>query len=280
MFMYSMRRVIFLSVVLMLQGAFLYGQLVFPGAEGFGANHRSAYSGSAEPRILIVNSLLDTEEGSEGEGKGTLRWCLSRSYPRIILFEVGGTIRLERALEIESPYVLVAGQTAPSPGILLTTSSLIVRTHHVLLQHISFRPGDDPEGSNAHGRDCIALYTGSNYVSIDHCTLLWALDENFSTNGMGESLSNITVSNCLIAQGLNYSISPDGAHSKGMLIAVNTYGISILKNLVAHHDDRNPLLSGGTDTEVINNVFYNANLEINTYTEANIHWFYDFYDIE
>jgi len=255
----NMKRLTWLAAVMVLQFSLLNAQLVFPGAEGFGAAHRSAYSGSAQPRILVVNSLLDNNQGSEAEGKGTLRWCLTRSYPRIVLFEVGGTIHLDDILEIEDPYLLVAGQTAPSPGILVTTSTVVIRTHHVLFQHLSFRAGDDPDGSKPESRDCIAIFTGDCHdITIDHCSMLWGIDENFSTWGIGDPINNITVSNCIIAQALNYSISPDGGHSKGLLIGYATRNISILKNLIAHNWDRNPLLQGGTESEVINNLIYNT----------------------
>ena len=254
-----MKRLISLTIALMIQGALIYAQLVFPGAEGFGADHRSAYDGFSEPRILYVNSLLDTNEGDESEGKGTLRWCLTRDYPRIVLFEVGGTIQLEENLEIHNPYLLVAGQSAPSPGILITTCTVVIQTHHVLFQHLSFRAGDDPDGSKPESRDCVAIFGDNCHdIAIDHCTMLWALDENFSTWGMGNYITNITVSNCIIAQGLNYSISPDGGHSKGLLIGYLTRNISVLKNFIAHNDDRNPLMQGGAEAEVINNLMYNS----------------------
>ncbi len=254
-----MKRIAIITLALILQGALVHGQLVFPGAEGFGASHRSAYSGSNEPRILIVNSLLDNNEGNEQNGTGTLRWCLTRTYPRIVLFEVGGTIHLESVLDVEHPYLLVAGQSAPSPGIMLTTSTVVVQTHHVLLQHLSFRAGDDPEGSKPESRDCLALYSGACHdITVDHCSMLWGVDENFSVWGGGDPVDNITLSNSILAQGLNYSISPDGAHSKGFLIGYGTRQISVLKNFIAHNDDRNPLMQGGSESELINNLIYNG----------------------
>ncbi len=254
-----MKRIVIFALALILPGILIHAQLVFPGAEGFGASHRSAYGGSVEPRILIVNSLLDNNEGNEQNGTGTLRWCLTRTYPRIVLFEVGGTIRLESVLDVEHPYLLVAGQSAPSPGILITTSTVVIQTHHVLLQHLAFRAGDDPEGSKPESRDCLALYSGACHdITVDHCSMLWGVDENFSVWGGGDPVDNITLSNSILAQGLNYSISPDGAHSKGFLIGYGTRQISVLKNFIAHNDDRNPLMQGGSESELINNLIYNG----------------------
>ncbi len=179
-----MKRIVIFALALILPGILIHAQLVFPGAEGFGASHRSAYGGSVEPRILIVNSLLDNNEGNEQNGTGTLRWCLTRTYPRIVLFEVGGTIRLESVLDVEHPYLLVAGQSAPSPGILITTSTVVIQTHHVLLQHLAFRAGDDPEGSKPESRDCLALYSGA--VTISPSIIVPCYGEWMRTSVSGE----------------------------------------------------------------------------------------------
>ena len=66
-------------------------QKIFPGATGFGTDSRGAYAGSSTPSVLYVNTL-DGGNFSTSDTSGTLKWCLSRDYPRIILFMVGGII--------------------------------------------------------------------------------------------------------------------------------------------------------------------------------------------
>ncbi len=80
--------------------------LAFPGAVGWAAHT----VGGRDGRIIAVTTLA-------GDGPGSLRAALAATEPRIIVFEVGGVIDLERrTLRIESPNVTIAGQTAPSPG--------------------------------------------------------------------------------------------------------------------------------------------------------------------
>lgn len=254
-----MRTVMILLAILLFAESELLSQNAFPGAEGFGAKTRSAYGGSTPPKILFVNSLQDTDSGNETNGKGTLRWCLTRSYPRIVLFEVGGTIVLEDIIKVDDPFLFVAGQSAPSPGILIINATIVIKTHDVLFQHLSIRAGDNQNGSDPKGRDCIALFSANcNNVIIDHCSLLWAVDENISIWGDGTPIGNFTISKCIIAQGLHHSIHPEGEHSKGLLVGYRTQNVSILKNFIAHNDDRNPLLQGGSVSEIINNIIYNG----------------------
>ena len=64
-------------------------------------------------RIVRVTTLAK-------DGPGSLAEALAAKGPRIVVFEVGGAIDLERStLEISEPFVTIAGQTAPSPGITL-----------------------------------------------------------------------------------------------------------------------------------------------------------------
>ena len=64
------------------------GQKIFPGAVGYGTESRGAYTGSATPTILIVDTLF---AGSlkTGENRGSFEWAIRQTYPRIIIFEVG-----------------------------------------------------------------------------------------------------------------------------------------------------------------------------------------------
>ena len=60
-------------------------------------------------RIVKVTTLAK-------DGPGSLAAALAEKGKRVIVFEVGGAIDLERSsLSITEPYVTIAGQTAPSP---------------------------------------------------------------------------------------------------------------------------------------------------------------------
>ena len=201
----------------------------------------------------------------DAEGEGSFRDAMTRDIEgdgRIVVFEVGGVIDLSETggeLDPESDNMIVAGQTAPGPGITLIKGTFEIDGENVVVQHIRSRagtetaPGASGEGDAA---DSIAIADGSSNVVVDHCTASWGTDENLSC---GDTASDVTFSNNLIAHGLAApGLHPDGEeHSNGTLVGHDTEGMAILGNLYAHDNDRNPRLKGGTRSVVANNVVYN-----------------------
>jgi hypothetical protein len=220
---------------------------VFPGAQGFGTETKAGRSG----KVIKVTNLNDS-------GSGSLRAAIEASGPRIIVFEVSGTIKLASDLKIKDPYVTIAGQTAPSPGITLRGAALAVHTHDVLAQHLRIRVGDDSSGPSPGSRDGIRI-TGSlgdvYRVVFDHLSVSWAIDE---TGSSPYEPHEVTISNSILGEALNNSIHPQGNHSKGFLVREGTQNISMVGNLIAHNHDRNPRVTGDTKMVALNNVFYNG----------------------
>ncbi|HKJ84456.1 MAG TPA: right-handed parallel beta-helix repeat-containing protein [Spirochaetia bacterium] len=227
---------------------------VFPGAEGFGSTTIAGRGGD----LIRVTNL-------NASGPGSLEAALTANGRRTVIFEVGGIIELSNSIHISDPYLTVAGQTAPSPGITLTGAGIVVGTHDVLIQHIRVRPGDTPDGEEAENRDGISVVgdrrggTPVYNVVIDHCSVSWAIDEGMST--WYEGVRDITFSNNLIAENLSESLHPKGEHSKGLLIGDHSRRISVIRNVFAHNMRRNPLLKGDTSTIVANNLIYNGGTE-------------------
>ena len=92
--------------------------------------------GGAGGRVIKVTNL-------NANGEGSFRAALEAEGPRIIVFEVGGVIDLEKKqIKVKNPYVTIAGQTAPSPGITIIRGGITFNTHDVIMQHIFFRMGD------------------------------------------------------------------------------------------------------------------------------------------
>ena len=225
-----------------------------PGVVGFGSKtiggsgrHRSP----AATRVVRVRSLADS-------GRGTLRECLSMRIPRTCIFDVSGEIRLRSMLSIRSPFITIAGQTAPSPGVTITNGGIKVQTHNVVIQHLAIRPGDSRNGPKAIDRDAIAIGAAAprsaHHVVLDHLSLTWAVDENAST--WSPTTHHVTISNSLIAEGLQNSIHPKGPHSKGLLIGNGSRFITVALNALAFNDERNPYLKPGSSTEFVNNFVY------------------------
>ncbi len=218
----------------------------------------------------------------EPDGPGSLQAALDTQGPRVIVFEVGGVIDLgAKPLLVRNPYVTVAGQTAPSPGITLIRGWLSIETHDVVVQHLRVRPG---EAGQAVGwePDGIATYSAHNVI-IDHCSLSWAVDENLSASGprfegatpdewrLGTS-HRVTFSRNIVAEGLSNSTHKNGEHSKGSLIHDNATEILIWGNLYASNVDRNPLFKGGARGAIVNNFVANPGRYAVSYGLVHSEW--------
>ena len=233
---------------------FIQAQPVFPGATGFGVDSPAGRGG----QIIRVTNL-------DAEGPGSLRAALRAKGPRIVVFEVGGVIDLNRkGIRISEPFLTIAGQTAPSPGITLIRAGLAIDTHDILIQHIRVRPGDSGQPKKSGWEpDGIATSGGEVFnVTIDHCSISWAVDENLSasgprTEGPAATSHKVTFSNCIIAEGLDDSSHAKGPHSKGSLIHDFCRDIAIIGNLYAHNGQRNPYFKAHTTGAIVNNVIYN-----------------------
>jgi pectate lyase len=245
----------------------------FPGAVGWAAETRGGRGGA----ILRVTNL-------NAAGPGSLRAALEMRGPRIVVFEVGGVIDLGlTTLTIEEPFLTIAGQTAPSPGITIIRGGIDLRTHDVIIRHIRVRTGVSGQGRRS-GWEADALSTiGAHNVIIDHCTMTWALDENLSASGPRFTGStpedwrrgtshNITFSYNLLAEGIAHGSHPKGEHSKGSLIHDNATGILIYRNVYAHNYERNPLLKGGVHAAVVNNLIFNPGAQAIHYNLMDLEW--------
>jgi hypothetical protein len=163
---------------------------------------------------------------------------------------------------VTEPYLTIAGQTAPDPGITLLRGSLAIETHDAVIQHLSVRPGDAGRPrKSGWSPDGIAVNAASNVI-IDHCSATWAVDENLSASGpryQGPAATShdVTVRHCIIAEGLDNSSHEKGPHSKGSLIHDCCRNIAVIANLYAHNVDRNPYFKAETTGVIVNNLIYN-----------------------
>lgn len=253
--------------------SFAQDQIAFPGAVGPAAQTIGGGGG----QILRVTTLAS-------DGPGSLKAAIETQGPRIIVFEVGGVIDMERTnLTIAEPFLTIAGQTAPGPGITIIRSGIDVRTHDVIIRHLRVYTGVDGQPKRS-GWEADAISTVSaNNVIVDHCTLLWAIDENMSASGprfTGKTLEewregtsrNITFSNNLAAEGLADASHPKGEHSKGSLIHDNVTGMVFYRNLWAHNVERSPLIKGGGQALMVNNFIYNPQHRAVHYNLMNLEW--------
>ncbi len=251
----------------------------FPGAEGYGA----ASVGGRGGEIIEVTNLNDS-------GPGSFRAAVSASSRRIAVFRVAGTIEVKSRIDIQYPYLTIAGQTALGDGILLKGTDegggqmLRIRTHDVIIRYLRIRSG--AHGKPGRGQINVSLSpipaNGNRYgdiynIVLDHLSLSWSLNENISIHrNVPEddstvwetypTISDISVQHCLTAEGL-YPHST-GIQTGGERIARNGKSVynggmgvsrlSIHRNVFANTSHRNPGL-GCKSARVINNVMYNWN---------------------
>ncbi len=224
-------------------------------AQSFGA----ATPGGRGGKIVRVTTLM-------ANGDGSFAAALGAKGPRIIVFEVGGVIDLAgKALALREPFVTIAGQTAPAPGITLIKGTLNIMTHDVIIQHLAVRPGEAGRAKKSGWEaDGISGVGGSNVI-VDHCSCTWATDENLTASGErfggGDSVEDwraktshhVTFSNCIIAEALSKSTHGKGEHSKGSLLHDNATFLTVVGNLYASNTERNPLAKGGVHAVIVNN---------------------------
>ena len=245
----------------------------FPGAVGWAAETQGGRGG----KIIRVTNL-------NAAGPGSLRAAVEAKGPRIVVFEVAGVIDLGRtSLDITEPYLTIAGQTAPSPGITIIRGGVDLRAHDVIVRHIRIRTGVDGQAKLS-GWEADAFSTiGAYNVIVDHCTMTWALDENLSASGprfTGKTVEDwrkgtshkITFSYNLLAEGIANGSHPKGEHSKGSLIHDNATDILIYRNIYAHNVERSPLLKGGVHAAVVNNIIYDPGKRAVHYNLMALEW--------
>jgi len=224
----------------------------FPGAEGFGSDTVGGRGG----RVMIVSQLGD-------DGPGSLRACAEAAGPRTCVFRTGGIITLNSSIEIEHPFVTIAGQTAPGDGILIRTNpdtakaAVKVQTHDVVIRYLRVRPGASYVEGDTQDALTIAHSSKDVYnVIIDHSSFSWASDE---VTQSWYAAHDVTFQWNIISEGLdciNHSKGCD--HSKGLLMgSQGSHSFSVHHNVFAHHSERNPRMATTGVSDIVNNVIYN-----------------------
>ena len=195
----------------------------FPGAECCGATTPGGRGG----RVLFVTNLNDS-------GPGSFRTACEAEGPRIVVFRVSGTIELKNPITVRTPYLTIAGQSAPGDGICLRNAAFGIATHDVVVRFLRSRLGDESRRED----DCIDLLHGARNCVLDHCSATWSVDECLSLSG---DVQDCTIQWCLIGESLNQSIHAKGKHGYGSLARANG-PVSWHHNLWIHNDGRNPRL--------------------------------------
>lgn len=247
----------------------------FAGAEGFGAAARGG-NGGREWRVTTLEDDVDRPP------RGSLRWAVGQHGPRIVRFDVAGTIRLDGPLEVDEPYLTIDGSDAPGDGICLSDHSFVVRDcHDVVVRFVRFRRGDvttlalnrrkkreRPTGSG--DLDCVELRDAQSLL-FDHCSLSWSNDELFGIT----RCRDVTIQWCLLAEPLsNPALHPYGDnHAYGINSSAATLSIHhclfarfVMRGPQFEANDVRPSTDYDPKFEVVNNVVFDYQRSGSRYT--------------
>jgi pectate lyase len=199
----------------------------FAGAEGFG---RFATGGTGGETVHVT-TLADS-------GPGSFRDAVSRPH-RVIVFEVGGIIRLTSNLPTKSD-LSIQGETAPGGGVTFYGRSVSFSgQHNVIVRYARFR-----EGIAGDKGKCAVNISGGSDMIFDHCSIEWG---RWDCLGLTGGSHDITFQNCIIGEG----VDPQRFGSLSDGVSNITYS----HNLWINNQSRNPKAKG--KIQYVNNVVYN-----------------------
>ena len=231
----------------------------FPGAEGGGMFTTGARAAS-NPTVYHVTNTDDS-------GTGSFRDAVSKEN-RIIVFDVGGEIKIKSPINLSKKNLTILGQTAPGDGICISGAPVKVSADNIIMRYLRFRMGVYSETDKKYDDDALGGTSSTSNLIVDHCSMSWSTDECCSFYAIKDS----TIQWCIMTEPLNRSI-----HDEGGGIEAHGYGgiwggvnVSYHHNMVSSANSRFPRVGtsetvssykGGKDTESLldirNNVFYN-----------------------
>lgn len=217
----------------------------FPGAWGAGMFTTGGRGG----KVITVTNLNDS-------GPGSLRAALDAEGPRIVVFRVAGTIKIDGDLNIDHPDITIAGQSAPGDGICIA-GTLNINTHNVIVRHLRVRRGISTGGQ---GDDNIGG-NPNHHIIIDHCSTSWGMDENISLyRHMRPSLDGTTqIKDPAQHITIQWTISSEALDAKGHAFGGTWGGIpsTFHHNLFASNTARNPSIGMSGPFDFRYNVLFN-----------------------
>ena len=223
----------------------MMGQVpAFPGAEGYGRY----VTGGRGGEVRHVTTLLDDGKTST---TGTLRWAVSGSAKKTVVFDVSGIIELTKDLTI-GQNTTIAGQTAPAPGITIRYYTVRPSANNII-RFIRFRRGEERNVND--GADATWQHETSNII-LDHCSFSWSIDEiaSFYDN------ANFTMQWCTLGEALANPGHTKGEHSYGGIWGGK--GASFHHNFLCHMQNRAPRFCGARyNWEGYDKTKYNSAIE-------------------
>ena len=177
-------RIVLVSALLLLLSSVINTALRAQPYEGYSAALTTGGDGGT---VVFVTNLNDS-------GPGSLRQAILNltGSPTSIQFTVGGKICVMSEMRIAKPFVTIAGETAPPPGITLETAysidrGLSIKTTDVIVRHIRMR--NSP-------LENLQIW-GDARIIIDHCSLTWSGDGAVDWNSGYVTISRNLIAGCV-----------------------------------------------------------------------------------
>mgnify|MGYP002712628294 FL=1 len=251
----------------------------FATVRGYGNNLATNPGGIGQPYYFVNRWDMANEQG-------TLVHALGAGN-RLIIFEVGGIFTHTGQLGIKAGanFVSIAGETAPSPGVLLqgatsaTDNVFGIRGSNWHISHVAFHRGYSGTDTSLNNGDVITMNTSGRqlrYGWFDHCLTAWGQDEAFQSYhalSTTDDAQYMSFTNCIFTDPLNYPPNagnympnqaskstqyPNGApHGYNLFLAEKSQFMDAQNNIIANGLQRNPRIGGRTKTIIANNVLLN-----------------------
>lgn len=221
----------------------------FPTAQGAG----KYVTGGRGGIIVKVTNLNDS-------GVGSLRAALLMTVPRIIVFDVSGTITLLSAIELieENSNFTVAGQTAPEGGITVSNNLIQIGggwsrpsqpCNNIIIRYIRFRNGRYTGVPDVREHNGIVV-TGCNGWVVDHCSFSFCDDQAIAAGGDWGDFKNVTIQRSIFSENATQIIlSLNGAEDER--------DFTVYENAFIDTSQRTPNVGGDGQCDVINNFYFN-----------------------
>ena len=199
---------------------------------GFGASTKGGNAYALTP--FHVTSL-------EASGPGTLADAVSQGN-RYIVFDKGGTIKLNRGILVLGANITIDGCSAPSPGITLYGAGLYLHgardtslcnggcdVHDIIVRNIRTRNTIFDVQPEPRGADGFRVAYGAYNIVFDHVSAQGAGDGNIDIT---EHSHDVTVSWSIFAAPAKVQLNS--------LLAYNEWQLTMHHNLFTKSFDRNP----------------------------------------
>lgn len=221
----------------------------FPSATG-----AAAYTiGGRGGQIIKVTNLNDS-------GPGSLREALLTAAPRIIIFDIAGTIELLSPIELclENSDFTVAGHSAPGEvqviGWPISIGGGYSRCNepcnNSIWRYITIR--NMKLDGILYERNGVLITGGSDHI-FDHVSTSFNNDQAFSIKSSWGEAQRITIQRSLFSESATTIIAGSGEEH-----AAYTGNMSFYFNAFVHTGQRTPNASGDLQYEIINNVMFNV----------------------